>query len=130
MKRDHRSFRQTFLSALTLLIAWTCVLVGQEDISARIERVENNLLPPVLIKGEKGWVLEERMKHYKVPGVSVAVFRDFTIEWARAYGVKDVETNAGDDDHDVSSGVDQQAGCGDCCSEAVRGRKDEPRGGY
>ena len=93
MKRDHRSFRQTFLSALTLLIAWTCVLVGQEDISARIERVENNLLPPVLIKGEKGWVLEERMKHYKIPGVSVAVFGDFRIEWARAYGVKDAETS-------------------------------------
>lgn len=93
MKRDHRSLPQSFLSALTFLLVWSSVLVGQEDISVRIQRVENNLLPPVLIKGEKGWVLEERMKHYKVPGVSVAVFRDFRIEWARAYGVKDVETN-------------------------------------
>lgn len=93
MRPDHRSFRQTALSALTLLITWTCALVGQEEISARIQRVENNLLPPVLIKGEKGWMLHDRLKHYKIPGVSVSVFRDFRIEWARAYGVKDVETN-------------------------------------
>src|SRR4030095_11119953 len=29
---------------------------------------------------------------YKIPGVSVAVVNDFKVEWARAYGVKDVDT--------------------------------------
>ena len=33
------------------------------------------------------------MKHYKVPGVTVAVIHDFKIAWAKAYGVKDIETN-------------------------------------
>jgi CubicO group peptidase (beta-lactamase class C family) len=33
------------------------------------------------------------MKHYKIPGVSVAVINDFKIDWAKAYGVKDIETN-------------------------------------
>ncbi len=32
------------------------------------------------------------MKHYKIPGMSVAVIKDFKVEWAKAYGVKDVET--------------------------------------
>jgi CubicO group peptidase (beta-lactamase class C family) len=33
------------------------------------------------------------MKHYRVPGVSIAVINDFKVEWARGYGVKDWETN-------------------------------------
>lgn len=32
------------------------------------------------------------MKKHNVPGVSVAVIKDFKIEWAKAYGVADVET--------------------------------------
>ena len=31
----------------------------------------------------------ELMAEFKVPAVSVAVIRDFKIEWARAWGVKD-----------------------------------------
>ena len=34
------------------------------------------LLPPVLIRGETGATLDDRMRHYKIEGVSVAVFRD------------------------------------------------------
>ena len=32
-------------------------------------------------------------KQFNVPGVSVAVIKDFKIEWAKGYGVADVETN-------------------------------------
>ena len=32
------------------------------------------------------------MKFYKVPGLSVAVIENFKVAWARAYGVKDLET--------------------------------------
>ncbi len=49
------------------------------------------LLPPVLLKGEKGWSLEERMKHYKVEGVSVAVIADYGILWEAAAGLADRE---------------------------------------
>jgi CubicO group peptidase (beta-lactamase class C family) len=58
----------------------------------RIARVENGLLPPVLIKGEKGWNIGERMKLYNIPGVSIAVIKDFKIAWAKGYGVMDNET--------------------------------------
>ncbi len=61
-------------------------------VEARIRRVEQGLLPPVLVKGAPAWGIEERMRHYKVPAVSVAVVNDFKVEWAKAYGVADAET--------------------------------------
>ncbi|HYP28834.1 MAG TPA: serine hydrolase [Blastocatellia bacterium] len=63
------------------------------DIAARIKRIEGALEPAVPIKGEPGWSIHDRMRHYKVPGVSVAVINDFKVEWVKTYGVKDVETN-------------------------------------
>jgi len=66
---------------------------AQDNVAQRTHRVENGLLPPVLIKGEKPWSIAERMEAYQVPGVSIAVFKDNTIQWAKGYGVKDVETN-------------------------------------
>jgi CubicO group peptidase (beta-lactamase class C family) len=41
-----------------------------------------------MIKGQTtAMKLAERMAHYKVPGLSVAVINDGKIEWARGYGV-------------------------------------------
>jgi CubicO group peptidase (beta-lactamase class C family) len=37
--------------------------------------------------------VREVMKKYQVPGVSVAVFRDFRIVWAKGYGITDAATN-------------------------------------
>ena len=68
-------------------------LLAESPTQARIARIENGLLPPVIIKGDVGWAIKDRMKNYKVPGVSVAVIKDFKIDWAKAYGVKDIETN-------------------------------------
>ena len=66
--------------------------LAQTSVDTQIKRVEQGLLPPVLIKGDPSWSIEERMKHWKVPGLSIAVVKDFKVEWARAYGVKDIET--------------------------------------
>lgn len=38
--------------------------------------------------------IEELMAEFGVPGVSVAVIKDFEIHWAKGYGVADVETGA------------------------------------
>jgi CubicO group peptidase (beta-lactamase class C family) len=43
------------------------------------------------LKGEKGYSLEERMRHYKVEAVSVAVIRDFRVLWTEARGFADRE---------------------------------------
>src|SRR5262245_46678149 len=55
----------------------------------RIERVESGLLPPVVRKGETPlrMRIEEPMKFYKTPGVSVAGINEAKVEWARGYGV-------------------------------------------
>ncbi len=65
-------------------IAWT----PPDD---RIAQVENGLRPPVLIEGDKTWTLADRMRLYHVEGVSIAVIRDSKIEWAKGYGLADVE---------------------------------------
>lgn len=83
--------RNTVISVL-LVYAMELVSLGQGAADSRAGRVERGLLPAVLVKGDSAWSIEERMRHYKVPAVSVAVFNDFKVEWARAYGMKDVET--------------------------------------
>ena len=59
-----------------------------------ISAVERSLLPPVVLEGAElqGWSLEERMAHYDVPAVSVAVIEDGEIAWAKAWGTADTET--------------------------------------
>ncbi|HEX6717052.1 MAG TPA: serine hydrolase [Pyrinomonadaceae bacterium] len=79
------------LSAIILV----CTLIPTSQaqtpssVEERIDRVENGLLPPAIIKGEavSRMKLPERMQFYKTPGVSVAVINDHRIEWARAYGM-------------------------------------------
>ena len=66
---------------------------AQTTTDAQIKRVEQGLLPVVLIKGDPTWSIAERMKFYKVPALSIAVIKDFKIEWAKSYGLKDLETN-------------------------------------
>jgi CubicO group peptidase (beta-lactamase class C family) len=59
-------------------------------VEARIQRVENGLIA-VTADGEielgDPKTLAERMEHYGVPGVSIAVINDGQIEWAKGYGV-------------------------------------------
>jgi CubicO group peptidase (beta-lactamase class C family) len=80
------------VSLLLLLNLLPFTVLAQTSVEAQIKRVEQGLLPAVLIKGDPSWTLEERMKQWKVPGLSVAVVKDFKVEWARSYGVKDIET--------------------------------------
>lgn len=58
-------------------------------VARRIERVENGLLPPAVVKGETSgkMKLADRMQFYKTPGVSIALINGGRIEWARGYGV-------------------------------------------
>ncbi len=62
-----------------------------QPLDSIITKVENGLLPNVLIEGEESYNLYDRMEYYKVPGVSVALIKDFKIEWSKQYGVMDSE---------------------------------------
>jgi len=61
-------------------------------LAARIVRIENGLLPAVVIKGQPPapMTIASRMEHYKVPGVSLAFFDHGQIIWTKAYGLADV----------------------------------------
>jgi CubicO group peptidase (beta-lactamase class C family) len=65
---------------------------AQNESQAAIQRIEKGLSQPVLVEGDATWTIEERMKHYNVPGLSVAIIKDFKVVWAKAYGVRDVTT--------------------------------------
>ncbi len=96
--------RMVLLSAVFALVLGGCgeqggsstrqVAVGVDQdttsLEALIRRVENGLI----LMSEEGEILAgrtgtiaERMEHYGVPGVSIAVIDDFQIAWARGYGV-------------------------------------------
>lgn len=68
---------------------------GATDVAQRIERVENGLLPPAVVKGDAPvrMKLADRMRFYKTPGVSIALINDGKIEWARGYGVLEAGGN-------------------------------------
>lgn len=76
------------LSAFALAAA-SAPVYAQSAGDPRISRVENGLLPPVLVKGQTAWNILDRMKFYNIPGVSVAVFFDNKIQWAKGFGVAD-----------------------------------------
>jgi CubicO group peptidase (beta-lactamase class C family) len=82
-----RPFRVPLLLAIGLFAALPA-LAQSQDVSARVQRVEDGLLTPVIIAGrDHPMRLGDRMTLYNVPGVSVAVINDGRIEWARGWGV-------------------------------------------
>jgi CubicO group peptidase (beta-lactamase class C family) len=64
----------------------------QGDLSEIIQGVETRLSPRVHIKDDSLWTIEQRMTHYGVPGVAIAVIHNNKIEWSKTYGVADKES--------------------------------------
>ena len=86
------NFTKIIMPAIVLVGIFVCnsIVLGQPDDSL-ITQVENGLLPNVLIEGEPALNLNDRMKYYKVPGISITVIKDYQIAWTKHYGVKDAE---------------------------------------
>lgn len=84
------------LSRILFFILFAAVFTSCETVSVeeRIARIENEVLPTFTIRGEavETGTIAERMEHYGVPGVSIAVINNGRIEWAKGYGMADVET--------------------------------------
>jgi len=51
--------------------------------------LESSLIPPVRFKGDSVWTMASRMKHYGVPGLSIAVIKDSKIVLLKSYGITD-----------------------------------------
>ena len=69
-----------------------------DDNTPSLTLIENNLRHPVLIFGDPNnrMSLTERMAHYHVPGVSIAVIDKGKLAWAKGYGniSSDIESKA------------------------------------
>ena len=104
--RGASAFR--FASIATVMLAAaagtaTGPLVGQPatlvepdsatDFQVRIEGVQHPSR-----QGLDVLTIEEVMERFGVPGMSVAVIRDFEVHWAKGYGIADVETGMPVDD--------------------------------
>ncbi|MDJ1471284.1 serine hydrolase domain-containing protein [Cytophagaceae bacterium DM2B3-1] len=87
---------------LTLFSLWSFLLIGglstvraqsarryTPEIEKRIKQVEQSLCTWMQIDGRPNWTLAERMRFYKVKGVSIAVIHNYQIEWAKGYGWAD-----------------------------------------
>jgi CubicO group peptidase (beta-lactamase class C family) len=60
------------------------------EVELRVRAVERGLVAPnsATAPASAASSIQERMRHYRVPGVSVAVIAGGRIEWARGYGVR------------------------------------------
>ena len=66
------------------------------DISTEIYTVENGLLPAIFVKDDSltKFNILERMDHYKVPGVSIAIVENGEVKWAKGYGIANTESGS------------------------------------
>jgi CubicO group peptidase (beta-lactamase class C family) len=71
-----------------------CSPTRAQETDPRIARIEEGLSSAIQVQGraQERFTLQERMEHYNVPGVSVAVLDGGEVAWAKGYGVADVVT--------------------------------------
>lgn len=85
--------RTILFAAIIVIFAGTVFAALGADtnkaLAARIERIENGLSPALRIKGGPTWNLRDRMEQLRVPGLAVAVFDNYEIQWVKGYGVTD-----------------------------------------
>ncbi len=71
------------------LVALATTAVAQPTTLERMTAVENGLRPAVSFVDDPAWTLKERMEHYGVPAVAIAVIHDGKVAWTRTYGLAD-----------------------------------------
>jgi CubicO group peptidase (beta-lactamase class C family) len=77
-------------AGLVLLMMGLCSFSAQAqppDAAQRIAQVERGLLPAFVAANTRPMRLDDRMRHYQVPGLSVAVVDHGQLVWAQAWGV-------------------------------------------
>jgi CubicO group peptidase (beta-lactamase class C family) len=67
---------------------------SQMEVDQDIAKIEGGLLKTIQLAGKpkEKLNLQERMRFYRVPGLSIAVIRDGKVFWKKAYGTMDIET--------------------------------------
>jgi CubicO group peptidase (beta-lactamase class C family) len=88
--------RKRLLPTLFLAVSALSITAAQaqDDVAAMIARIEAPQIPGQT-PGQKdlgALSIAELMERLHVPGLSIAVVKDFKLHWAKAYGVADAET--------------------------------------
>ena len=85
-------FLLAFILAGSVIGSAQKAAVNNEKAGVHVTHIENGLLPAAAIKGHPAETmrLADRMKHYNVPGVSIAFFERGRIVWTRTYGFADL----------------------------------------
>ncbi len=84
--------QRLFFIVPALLVFVSTDAIGQDTPAEIIRSIEGVQNPNR--QGLDPYTLQEVMEKYHVPGVSVAVIRDFGIHWVKGYGIADVKTGA------------------------------------
>lgn len=66
--------------------------VFAQNVKDKIKIFEDDLLGWDTSKNKK-WTLKERMAFYSMNAISIAVIKDYKVEWSKAYGYADVAEN-------------------------------------
>ena len=96
MTRLHRFVLSPCAGLLALAVS-SVPAGAQDDAAAMIARIEAPQVPNR--QGFDPLTLSQLMERFRVPGVSIAVIKDFKIHWAKGYGLADVEANRPVDPH-------------------------------
>lgn len=64
-----------------------------KEVNKKINQVENNLSNWIHIDKTPKWTLRDRMKYYNTKSVSIAVIKNYKLEWVKAYGFADSAEN-------------------------------------
>ncbi|MBC7828206.1 MAG: serine hydrolase [Chitinophagaceae bacterium] len=75
-----------------VLFAQTGQPLYSKEVEEKIARVEKGLSGWVKTT-DSSWNISERMQFHKIHGVSIAVVRNYKLEWARGYGFADTSDN-------------------------------------
>lgn len=90
--------KKHIFSILTGIVACLFISIAQaqhstysKEIQEKIKQVEQSLFKDKPSENAQNWKIDERMSHHGVYGLSIAVIKDYKIEWAKAYGWADAE---------------------------------------
>ena len=87
--------KKSILLVLAITLLYACKNTSETVINNDpIAQVESSLSQSVYVEGDALWTIEERMEHYGVPGVSIAVIKDNEIAWVKNYGVVNKDSKA------------------------------------
>ncbi len=88
--------QRNLITCATAVIVLSAAAWSAQDVSEQVRQVETGLVRKVQIAGEPvhKWTIPERLEHYKVPGVSIAVVSGGSLAWAKGYGSAGPEAGA------------------------------------